>query len=375
MRVMGLLSGTSVDGIDVAVVDFAVHGDGLSARIEAVHEVPYDPALRARIVAGAGGHREWCEIDTLVGQAFAGAAEGYDVDLVASLGQTLYHWVDGAHCLGTLQAGQAAWIAERLGAPVIADLRVRDVAAGGHGAPLAPLLDEMVLRAAADQRCAAVNIGGISNITVVDPVEETIGYDTGPGNALLDAAWERAGRTDFDIDGAVAAGGTVHEDVLRALSEEPYYRLPAPKSTGKELFGPGYLDHLPAMSLPDLLATLTELTAVTIAAACRLHEIATLYVSGGGAANPLLYNRIAAHVEPMAVRRTDDLGLPYQAKEAVLTALLGWLGWHGVAANLPGVTGSRAPRILGTITPGASPLRLPEPLTARPQWLRIGEHR
>jgi anhydro-N-acetylmuramic acid kinase len=385
VKILGLISGTSHDGIDAAVVDFVLRGDVLHGLVTATASTPYDPRLRARIRAALPPATttlaEVCALDTLIGQAFAeAAAAAPPVDAVCSHGQTVYHWVDqcsveGSRALGTLQIGQPAWIAERLGVPVVADVRVRDIAAGGQGAPLVAYLDTLLL-AGLPGRPAALNLGGIANITVLrHPAGRgPLAWDTGPANALIDAAVLRtsAHPAGFDVDGAIAARGRVDEDLLADLLGEPYYRLPPPKSTGKELFHDGYLDA--ALTRPiepaDLIATLTALTARTVAEAVRGAGIDTLVVSGGGAANPTLLGMLGAELPGVRLVPSADIGAPRDAKEAIAFALIGWQTLHGLPATLPGCTGARGARVLGTITPGAGPLRLPPPAAA-PSALRL----
>ncbi|SEP51623.1 anhydro-N-acetylmuramic acid kinase [Amycolatopsis saalfeldensis] len=391
-RVLGLLSGTSVDGIDVAVAE--LRADGATVVLTPLGEldVPYAEELREGLLDALPPRPSSAEqltvLDTLVGQAFAEAAsqgiERYGpVDVIASLGQTVYHWVSGGVALGTLQLGQPAWIAERTGVPVIADLRIRDITAGGQGAPLASTLDALWLRGLAEETgrpVAALNLGGIANITVVGQSDAAVlAYDTGPANALLDIAAARVtdGAQHADLDGRLALAGTVRPDLLDRLVADPYFAAAAPKSTGKEHFHSGYLDAaldgLPPLSAEDLLATLTELTAVTVAAECRRHGAATVVASGGGVANPAVLAALARHLPGVALRTSDDLGLPGAGKEAYLTALLGWLGWCGVPASLPSATGARGPRLLGALTPGAAPLDLPAPLGGTVTRLRVAE--
>lgn len=378
LRVVGLLSGTSVDGIDVAVASLRAVGDELTLTPLGHREVPYPERLRRDILAALPpsgcSAEELTKLDTRVGQAFADAAAtavteiaGGRADLVASLGQTVFHWIEQGRAEGTLQIGQPAWIAERTGLPVVADLRVRDVAAGGHGAPLASTLDALWLRSTAQREgkpVGALNIGGIANLTVVHPDGSVLAYDTGPGNALLDiaAAEVTAGAQHSDLDGALASRGTVRQDLLSRLLADPYYAAEPPKSTGKEYFHAAYLrqatEGLPPIDGPDLLATLTELTAATVAAECLRHGVTRVVASGGGLRNPAL---VAALRTRVTVVPSDDNGLPSDAKEAYLTALIGWLTWNGIPANVPSATGSAGPRILGAITPGAGPMTLPAP--------------
>ncbi|WP_033294785.1 anhydro-N-acetylmuramic acid kinase [Amycolatopsis jejuensis] len=390
-RVLGLLSGTSVDSIDVAVAD--LHAEDGTVVLTPLGELdlPYPAALRAELLdilpPRPSSARQLTVLDTRVGQAFAEAAArgiaGYGpVDVIASLGQTVYHWVENGTALGTLQLGQPAWIAERTGVPVIADLRIRDITAGGQGAPLASTLDALWLRGLAEQTgrpVAALNLGGIANITVVTQGDAVLAYDTGPANALLDiaAAHVTGGRLPADVDGRLALAGDVRADLLDRLLADPYFAAAPPKSTGKEHFHCGYLDTalsgLPELTPEDLLATLTELTAVTVAAECRRHRAATVVASGGGVSNPALMAALARHLPGGTLCTSDDLGLPGSGKEAYLTALLGWLSWCGVPATLPSATGARGPRLLGALTPGAAPLTLPAPLGGTVTRLRVAE--
>lgn len=285
-------------------------------------------------------------------------------------GQTVFHWVADGHALGTLQIGQPAWIAERVGAPVVSDVRIRDITAGGHGAPLVSFLDELLLRGRAGVS-AAVNLGGIANMTVVG-ADGLSAYDIGPANALVDAVVVAEGLNErgYDADAAIARTGTVDEALLATLLADPYYALPAPKSTGKEHFHLDYvrahIDRMTAdgreISVPDLVRTLTELTVRTVAQDVRAAGIRFLAVSGGGCHNPLIMQGLRDALPGVEVVLADELGAPVDSKEAILFALIGWCTMHGVAAVTPGGTGAREPRILGTITPGAGPLRMPEPV-------------
>lgn len=378
MRVLGLLSGTSHDGIDVTVVDFS-EADG-AVRGTVLHEdsVPYDPALRARLVAALPPAQttlaEVCELDTLIGQAFAdvaadAAASAGGVDAVCTHGQTVYHWVEDGHARGTLQIGQPAWIAERVGAPVVSDVRIRDITAGGHGAPLVSFLDELLLRGRAGTS-AALNLGGIANITIVAD-DAIAAYDVGPANALVDAVIAKYGLDPlgYDEDARIARSGDVDDALLASLLADPYYALPAPKSTGKEHFHLDYVRaHASALGrdvrVTDLVRTLTELTVQTVANDVRAAGIGFLAVSGGGCHNPLIMDGLRAALPDTQVVLADELGASADNKEAILFALIGWCTMHGVSAVIPGGTGAREPRILGTITPGAGPLRMPEPVAS-----------
>lgn len=373
-RVIGLISGTSVDAVDVAVADLWLDQDTVHLDPLGHTDVPYPTNVREEFLAALPPQQttaeQLCKLDTWIGQAFASAAStalqdiAPDADLVASLGQTIYHWVDGQRCLGTLQLGQPAWIAERTGLPVVSDLRTRDVAAGGHGAPLAGLFDKLWLGDG-----IALNIGGIANIT---SVTDGWAYDTGPGNALLDAAAQMLTGRPYDEDGALAKAGTIRGDLLDALTADPYYAQAPPKSTGKEHFNIAYLTAvlagIPHVDGPDLMATLVELTATTIADACARHDAAKVVASGGGVRNPALMAALATRLDVELVT-SDSLGIPSDAKEAYLTALLGFLTWHGIPADPP--TGAEGPRLLGGITPGRGPLRLPDPATTNVTKMRV----
>lgn len=377
MIVIGMLSGTSMDGLDVAVADIEITGGVIGLTPLATSTTAWSPRLHKRLLALLPPSNttigEVCELDTLVGKAAADAASaapaqvGVTADLICWLGQTAYHWVRDSRALGSLQLGQPAWIAERTGLPVVSDLRTTDIAAGGHGAPLASTLDALWL--AGPARRAALNIGGIANITVVAPDEPVVAYDTGPGNCLIDVVATRAGCPGYDVDGALATRGRVDEVLLAELLADPYYSAAPPKSTGRELFTTDYLDKMVAtvsrgLSLSDIAATLVALTARTVALACSDHGVTEVIGSGGGMRNPVLVAALRAALGSIQLRSSDELGLPSDAKEAYLTALLGFLTWNGLPGVVPGATGSTNTRVLGRITPGHAPLLLPEPATA-----------
>ncbi|GAA2850643.1 anhydro-N-acetylmuramic acid kinase [Nonomuraea rubra] len=380
-----MISGTSHDGIDVAMVDFELVGSVLEGRVRHTASTPYPGELRSRLIAALppapATLAEVCELDTLIGQSFAAAAASAieaagPADLVVSHGQTVYHWVEGTHALGTLQIGQPAWIAERTGAPVLSDVRIRDITAGGHGAPLVSVLDGLLL-GAYEGGAGALNLGGIANMTVVRG-DALYAYDLGPANALIDAVVTSRGLhpRGFDEDGRIAASGRVDERLLEVLLDEPYYRLPAPKSTGKELFHLAYVESALAragvtIGDADLVATLTELTVRTVAHEVRAAGVGTLVVSGGGCRNPVVMDGLRAALPGVSVAPSDDFGAPADDKEAIAFALIGWLTAHGLPGTVPGGTGAAGARILGTLTPGAGPLVLPAPVTAPPRALRL----
>ncbi|MFD4529359.1 anhydro-N-acetylmuramic acid kinase [Streptomyces sp. NPDC058470] len=371
MRVIGLMSGTSYDAIDAAAAELTLDEDGLVLRPLGFVSEPYARELRDALAAAlppaATDLAEVCRLDTRIGQAFAAAAVRADrelcneeAELVASHGQTVYHWVADGRVHGTLQLGQPAWIAEATGLPVVADFRPRDIAAGGQGAPLVSLFDLLWLRGRPGTP-VALNLGGIANLTAPDGTA----FDTGPACALLDAAARgfSGGRLDHDVDGALAARGTVHGPLLRRLLAEPYYGLPTPKTTGKELFHLGYLrDALTGFGTltgEDVVATLTALTARTVADAVRSVRATEVIASGGGTRNPVLMTMLGAELPGVTLRTSDALGLPSAAKEAYAFAVLGFLTLHGLAGSDPASTGARHPSVLGSLTPGRDWLRLP----------------
>jgi anhydro-N-acetylmuramic acid kinase len=281
---------------------------------------------------------------------------------VVSHGQTVFHWVADGRAVGTLQLGQPAWIAERTGLPVVSDLRSRDIAAGGHGAPLVSLFDTLLLADRAD-RGGALNLGGIANLTVVS--DAPLAYDVGPANALIDAAVFELCGDPFDEGGRHAAAGTVDEGLLARLLAEPYYSATPPKSTGKELFHWPYLrSRIHGSPEPDdVVATVTELTALVVARELERHALEEVFVSGGGTRNPWLMQRLAALApDGCRVRTIDDLGIPSEAKEAYAFALLGFLTLHGLPGTVASCTGASRPSVLGSITPGANGLPRGEPV-------------
>ncbi|GAA2673722.1 anhydro-N-acetylmuramic acid kinase [Streptomyces aculeolatus] len=390
LTVVGLLSGTSYDAVDAAVCDLRLAGEELLLHPRGLHSAPFPDELRRAVAACLPPARttmaEVCRLDTELGRFFGRvAAEAVDAvaggraDLVVSHGQTVYHWVEGRQARGTLQLGGAAWIAEATGLPVVSDVRTRDIARGGQGAPLASTLDALLLLGEGPgPRRGALNLGGIANITVRGGSGGIVAYDLGPANALIDAAVAdgTGGAETMDTDGARARRGTVDRELLRRLLAEPYYALAAPKSTGKELFHGVYLREQVAAAggrpeLDDLVATVTELTAELVAAACRDYGVEELVVSGGGVRNPALLARLAELCAPARVSPIEEHGLSSQGKEGYLFALLGFLTVCGLPASVPSATGAREAALLGSITPGARPLRLPEPAARAAARLRV----
>ncbi|MFF4448501.1 anhydro-N-acetylmuramic acid kinase [Streptomyces sp. NPDC001502] len=410
MRVVGLMSGTSYDAIDAAAADLSLDGDTLVLTPLGMVSTVYDDDLRADLAGAlppAGADLATvCRLDTRIGRAFAAAAVRADeelcggrADLVASHGQTVFHWAEDGRVHGTLQIGEAAWIAEATGRPVVSGFRTRDVAAGGQGAPLVSIVDVMWLRGRPGVP-VALNLGGIGNVTVVPGGAEGTGgeplaFDTGPANALIDAAVRALAGRDasgeaytMDTGGALAARGAVHPPLLRRLLDDPYYARPAPKTTGKELFHLPYLRAAlgPCGPLPaeDVVATLTRLTARTVADAIRPFGATEVIASGGGTRNPVLMDWLreelgragaaggAGGAGGCVVRSSDELGLPAGAKEAYAFAVLGWLTAHGLPGTVPSCTGARRASVLGSITPGGPGLRLPRPPATAPVRLTVG---
>lgn len=383
MIVVGSISGTSMDGIDVAVAELTGIETG-TITLRPVHATTHrwSDAIRNRLLAALPPGRcdagELCELDVLCGQEIGAAvaatidAAGVEAELIVSHGQTIFHWVRPTGvAMGCIQLGQPAYIVQATGLPVVSDVRNRDIAAGGQGAPLAGTLDGLLLHSL-PAVSALLNLGGIANVTVSQG-DSVLAFDTGPANCLIDlAVQERTGRA-YDDDGALARNGEVDILALAGLLNDPYFSLDPPKSTGREHFDREYvaahLAGLNPLSDADLITTLTEFTAITVADSLRPFGIGQVYASGGGARNPTMLARIEHHLgAPVAT--TAALGLDPDSKEGYLMALLGYLTWHGVPGVLPGMTGSGTPRVLGRISPGDKPLRLPEP-TAAPARLIV----
>jgi anhydro-N-acetylmuramic acid kinase len=375
--VVGLMSGTSVDGIDAAVVDVHAEGDALHVRLVGYVESPIDERLRERIHTLFDPERsrvdEVCEINVLLGEAFAEAAAralrqaGVAPDLIASHGQTVWHEVTPGRTRSTLQLGEPSVIAERLGITTVADFRPRDIAAGGQGAPLASWGDALLFGDARLSR-AVQNIGGIGNVTWVPPGgqwQAMLAFDTGPGNALIDhAAWRFSGGMQrFDADGAMATAGRVDDEALAELLAHPYLRMQPPKSTGRELFGAQFVDPLidrwleRGLSPSDIVASLTAFTAHSIADQYRRFlpdRPDEVVVGGGGSRNPVLMRLLSELLDPAQVRLHEDFGLSSVGREAVYFALMGHEALYGRPNTVPGCTGATHPVVMGKLVPGAN---------------------
>lgn len=381
------MSGTSHDGIDAAVVEFADERGGLRGVVRHTAATPYSRQLRRKLTSVLPPRTttlgDVCALDMAIGRAFADAAADAarhvgGVDLVCSHGQTVFHWIDDGQARGTLQLGAPAWIAAAAGAPVVSDIRMADIVQGGQGAPLVCLLDAMLLGHLPGVS-AALNLGGIANMTLIAHGDAGAAFDIGPANALIDAAVAESGESDagFDVDGALAAAGHIDRRLLRVLLEEPFYARRPPKSTGKELFNANYIARAVEAAgtrpgIADLVATLTELTVRTTASAVSAAGVERLVVSGGGVRNPVLMRRLRRAVPHVRVSVSDEFGAPADDKEAILCALIGWFTANGLPATFPGCTGARAPAILGSVTPG--PGGFPPPADTREAPTRLTLH-
>jgi anhydro-N-acetylmuramic acid kinase len=381
--VIGLMSGTSYDGITAALA--AIRGRGLSMRVELLAHAtfPYSNAAKkviAEVSSPPTGTVDLiCRANFLLGELFAEAAIAIArragvplsrIGLIGSHGQTIHHLPEpaltgGRMIAGTLQIAEPSIIAERTGVTTVADFRPRDMACGGQGAPLVPYVDYLLFRHRRRGR-VLLNIGGIANVTYLPPAcrpDQVAAFDTGPGNMLLDALARVAtlGRHHYDRDGALAAKGSVRKPLLARWLRHPFFRLRPPKSTGRETFGYGFVQRIlhAAGDLPeeDLLATATALTATTIHQACErfirpLGPLDEVIASGGGCHNLTLMRRLAEAFAPVPVRTTDDFGIPVDAKEALAFAILAHETLAGRPGNLPSATGASRPVVLGKIVPG-----------------------
>lgn len=380
MRVIGLMSGTSADGIDAALCEITGAPPQINARI--LHSIvqSYPEGFQARILdACVPAHSRvdlLCELNAEIGELFAGAAlraaaeaglPPDQIDLIGSHGQTFWHNVqpDG-RVSATLQLGDASIIAERTGITTVSNFRPRDVAAGGQGAPLTSYVDWLLLRHPTRWR-AVQNIGGMGNVTFLPPLADTssppLAFDTGPGNALIDTAMYMLsdGKAAYDHDGQMAARGQVDESWLDELLRHPYYQRKPPKTTGRELFG-AEMAHTLLQNARDrgiqqenVLATLTMLTAVTITEAYRQFApapVEEVILGGGGRRNPVLVDILRGLLPEARVLIHEDLGIDSDNKEALVFAILAYETWHNRPGTHPALTGARHAAVLGQITPG-----------------------
>jgi anhydro-N-acetylmuramic acid kinase len=366
MRAIGLMSGTSLDGIDAALTSVVPEGAGYRVNLERFETRPFERNLRDELLAvlppSEGSVAAVARLHRALGDAYARSARsiaGSDtVDYVASHGQTIWH--DGSAGV-TLQLGDPFAIREAVDATVCYDFRSADCAAGGHGAPLVARVDALLLTSDEEDR-VALNLGGIANVTLLRggaAPEDAVAFDTGPANMLVDAfvSARSKGAQSFDRDGALAAAGRVDDAALGAMLADAYFAVPPPKTSGRERFGAQFLTRheraLAKLSLEDGVATLAELTAATVGNAIEAQGFAAarVIVSGGGANNPTLLARLRARLSGARVERSDAMGLPADAKEAVAFAVLGYETLRGRAGNVPAATGARRSVVLGALAP------------------------
>ena len=359
MRVAGVMSGTSLDGIDVAIVEVRHR----SVETIGFTSTPYPAAVRAAIlgVSDCATHtaaisRLNFQLAELYASAVLKAVKRYGpVELIGCHGQTIFH--EGRS--NTLQIGEPAVLAERTGVPVVSNFRARDIAAGGEGAPLVPFVDYLLFRH--PRRCrVALNIGGIANITVIPAggaPEDVVAFDTGPGNMVIDALARQfsGGKLNCDRDGKMAASGNVNRTLLDELLRDPYYGRKPPKSAGREQYGVEFMTRLRQSGAPlrDLVTTATVLTAATIAIAVQraVAGPADLIASGGGVHNPQIMAHLAGFLPGVDIGTSTDYGIDADAKEAIAFAVLAHETWRRRPSNLPSATGAKRAVVLGSITP------------------------
>lgn len=341
MKVAGVMSGTSLDGIDVAVVEMP------RVRTIAFRTTPYPAAIREALL-GPLDAQTISRLNFQLAELYAKAVKRMGpVDLIGCHGQTVYH-EGGRH---TLQIGEPGVIAERTGTPVVSNFRARDIAAGGQGAPLVPYVD-CLLFAHPRKKRIALNIGGIANITAI---ASGIAFDTGPGNMVIDSLTREytKGRLTFDRGGKIAQQGNVNRALLDDLLGDSYYRRKPPKNAGREQYGAEFVERMKASGLPmpDLIATATVLTAATIARSVAAYDADEMIVSGGGVRNPQIMAHLAGFLPGVAIASSSDYGVDADAKEAIAFAVLAYETWRRRPSNLPSATGARRAVVLGSITP------------------------
>lgn len=380
--IVGLMTGTSADAVDAALVRFEGFGLESTHELVAYRETPLEGALRREVVAVAGAAslepERLMHLDAALGECYAAAVfellagagvRPGQVDAIGSHGQTVRHVPRaGSGTAFTLQIGSAAILAERTGITVVSDFRSRDVAAGGEGAPLVPLADWWLFRSSTESR-VLLNLGGIANVTHLPReggLERVLAFDTGPGNAVIDSlvALRSGGTERHDPGGAAAARGRASAPLLEELLAEPFFALPPPRSTGRERFGEPFASALRergtslGLSDDDVLATAVELTAASVAQAIERHlrtrgGVDAVYASGGGVANAALMGALARRLGGTRLAPLHELGVAPASKEALAFAFLAHQTLCGLPGNLPGATGAAHPAVLGAITPGA----------------------
>ncbi|GAX91732.1 anhydro-N-acetylmuramic acid kinase [Effusibacillus lacus] len=382
MTCIGLMSGTSVDGIDVAIVGISGKPPELKVRLRHFEAIPYEEEIRERIFRlfrpETSSVLEICDMNFALGHVYADAvlqtirSSGIDpseIAFISSHGQTVYHnpvptRIGKYEITSTLQLGEASVIAEKTRIPVISDFRVRDMAAGGQGAPLVPFVDALLFSHPTKGRIA-VNLGGIANLTVLPAggsPDRCIAFDTGPANMIIDGLVRRItrGESEYDRDGEMARAGKVQEEYLKKWMALPYFAQRPPKSTGRELFGEQCVEEWwvdsQRLGIPpeDLVATATEYTIRTLAQAIRdfvlpHYDVEEVIAGGGGSYNPVLLEGIQKELPGLKIVRQEETGISADAKEAVAFAVLGYECYHRRPNNLPSATGAKHPVVMGKI--------------------------
>lgn len=382
LRALGLMSGTSADGIDVALARIAGTPPRLRARLEKFITVPFPSRVRAEVLRLANGAAtsaaEISQMNFLLGELFAAAAlkacrafrvKPSQLNLIGSHGQTIFHQgrpsnFQGRNIASTLQIGEPSIIAERTGVTTVADFRPADMAAGGQGAPLVPFVDYLLFRDPRRGR-VALNIGGIANVTVIPAharPRDVFAFDTGPGNMIVDALTSHysSGKQRFDRNARIASRGRLLPELLAELLDHPYFSAAPPKTAGREQFGQAFAERVIAWGRKnrarpeDLIRTATLLTPVSIMDAARRWilprtPVAQFIVSGGGAQNPLMMALLQAGLPSVEIVRSEEWGVPGDAKEAFAFAILAYIAFQGRANNLPSATGAKDSAILGKI--------------------------
>ena len=388
MIVAGVMSGTSADGIDVALTRISGKASSPQIHFIAHRHFPYSAAVRQAVLSAMNSKSaqvaDLARLNFLLGELYSNAIDKTcarqraKIDLIGCHGQTLYHQGETSSFLGhriatTWQTGEGAVIAARVGVPVISDFRPADMAAGGKGAPLVPLLDIAFYSHRTKLRVLQ-NLGGIGNLTIIPPgsnldrMDRVVAFDTGPGNMVIDACAQKLFGKRFDANGAFAARGKIITDALERALRHPFFRRPPPKTAGREEFGREFVEKFlrscARADKADVLATATALTAVSIGRSLRAalgragsglpfkRNSAEYIASGGGIRNRTLMRMIAEQVQPLGFRvlTSDEFGLPSQAKEAVAFALLAYRTWHRQPGNVPSATGASRPAVLGKIS-------------------------
>ncbi len=375
-RVVGLMSGTSVDGIDAALVDIRGQDVDLEVDLIAAQTYPYPDSLRQKILAVCAGEglaiEQLAELDDAIATAFTQAAlaiqkDHHQATLIGSHGQTVFHRPPQPDTLGySLQLGRGDLIAHQTQTLTVSDFRRADLALGGQGAPLVPKIDVCLLSDPQQYRCVQ-NIGGMGNVTFLPPLtpeallgDGVQGWDTGPGNVLIDLAVQQFsnGKQTYDHDGAWAASGKPYHPLVDQWLTHPFFAEPPPKSTGRECFSPQYLQNCLQeaqqieLSTADILATLTEFTVATIALNYREflpHRPDQILLAGGGSRNSYLRQRLERRLDGTTVLTTDEVGLNADAKEAIAFAVLAYWRQHDIPGNLPAVTGAQRSTLLGVL--------------------------